>query len=92
MSFLHRLVVLNLFSTKQTPDTWNTHTHTHTHTLTHTHTHLFFASAFYVFAKRVTVAFGKFAESKWLFYPATLRESVSQIKEVVRLTVVSALP
>ena len=79
VSFLRRLFVLSLFSTKQPPDTWNTHTPSS-------------PVLSLCWAQRVTVAFGRCTRSKWPFSPSTLRESVSQIKEVVGLTEVSALP
>ena len=40
----------------------------------------------------MTVVFGRCTGSKGSLYPVTLGGSVVQIKEVVRLTVVSVLP
>lgn len=78
VSFLHGLFVLHLFSTQQTPNTWSAHS--------------LAAVLSLCLAQRVTVASGRCSRSKWPFYPSTLRESVSQIQEVVGLTEVSALP
>lgn len=77
VSFLHGLFVLGLFSTQQSPNTWSTYS---------------FSAVLSRVWQRVTVAFGRCSRSEWPFYPSALRESVSQIQEVVGLTEVSALP
>ena len=78
MSFLHGWFGLNLFSSKPAPDTWNTLIHP--------------LPELSCVCVKGDGCFWQMYRIKGVLYPVTLGESVVQIKEVVRLTVVSVLP